>query len=762
MKISFIATYPPRTCGIATFTQNLFRSVAKNGDQLISKIKTNVVAITDKPDDYLYPPEVSISLQADCHKSYYRVAEELNRNADLVVLQHEYGIYGGQDGAYILSLLESLQVPAVATLHTVLKNPSSSQKHVLQQLGKLTRKLIVMSRLAKQFLEEIYQIPSDKIAIIEHGVPDFPLSERSLLRKKLGFEKRKVLFTFGLLGRGKGIETAINALPAIVKKHPETLYIVLGKTHPGILRENGEEYREHLLDLAKQKGVEENVQFINAFADEAELWDFLQACDVYVVPYLNEAQITSGTLSYAVGAGAAVVSTPFWHAQELLEEDRGRLFDFRNSDQLATILNELLDQPEAMLNLRSKAHNYGKHLRWHLVGKQYLNLFRQIIAAQDTAKLKQEKHLSEYPQLNLQHLKHLTDDTGILQHAKYGIPNRFEGYCLDDNARALIAAIMGSRGKVSKWHQKAATTYLSYIHHCQNEDGTFRNFMSFDRQFLDEKGSEDSFGRALWALGYTIAYDHHGLDGPALEIFRNALPQLEAVKSPRSWAFSILGIYYFLKKHPQDEHLLNLLHQIKGRLCNLYKANREAGWHWFEGFLTYCNGMLPLSLFCSLELMPDEETEKIALESTAFLEGLTMINGYCHPIGCEKFYYKNQERSLYDQQPVDVMVNVMLFLQAHRVTGKYHFFQQALICMDWFHGKNSLHLPLYNAETGGCWDGLTPSGVNQNQGAESTLSYIIARQAMDRVLAAKAGMHLNNGKSSALTPQNGYVMAKVA
>ncbi|MEK7256026.1 MAG: glycosyltransferase family 4 protein, partial [Bacteroidota bacterium] len=709
MKVAYIGTYPPRKCGIGTFTQNLVRAVFTNQFANDLSQAAEVLALSECEAGEAYPAEVSLCISDQDRESFLAASAYLNDcNADVVVLQHEYGIFGGQDGAFVLSLLDELEKPSVAIFHTVLKSPSYGQKFVLQRVAAKVNRVVVMTRMAKQFLHEIYKLPEHKVVVIEHGVPNIQTESREVLRQKLGFKGHRVLFTFGLLGRGKGIETVINALPGIVEQFPETRYVVLGKTHPANLRHAGEEYREYLLDLAAQKGVADNVQFINSFAEEQELWEHLQACDVYLTPYVNEAQITSGTLAYAIGAGAAIVSTPFWHAQELLAEDRGQLFDFRHSEQLAQIVTDLFNQPEKLETMRSQAAAYGKKLKWNLIGKQYLHLFQQVL--EEKIETMNDKHKLEMslPPVNFKHVHTLTDSTGILQHAKFSLPNRHEGYCLDDNARALIAVLMGRKLNPGIWLENAANTYLGFIYHCQREDGLFRNFMSYDRRFLEIVGSEDSFGRAVWSVGYAMAHPvNGGFYSLAKEIFDRATPQLSTIQSPRSIAFAMMGIYHALQRNPGDENLLNLMHELRMRLCDLYHSCSDASWRWFEDCFTYSNGIMPLALFHSLEIMPEESVQQVAKESTRFLEEVTLADGFCRPIGCESFYSKGEERSVFDQQPVDVYAKVLLFLQAWKVTGKERFYKNALLCNSWFYGKNELHLLRYDPETGGCCVGST-------------------------------------------------------
>src|SRR5690349_11265190 len=440
MKICLIGSFLPRKCGIATFSHNLLNSIG-NAGFVNEQMDAFVIAVNDCDNSYEYPEEVKFSINQNVHYDYIKAAEYINNNADVCVLQHEYGIYGGQHGVYILSLLNKLKVPVITTLHTILKEPNFLQKIILQQISNKSSQVVVMSRLAVKFLKTIYHIPDEKIAMIEHGVPHLEKVE-PLQKELLPFSNKRILFTFGLLSRNKGIETVIEALPDVVKNHPDVVYVVLGKTHPAVLRSSGEEYRNYLKQLAEKSGVREHVYFIDKFVTDEQLFAYLKAIDIYITPYLNEAQITSGTLSYAIGAGTVVVSTPYWHAQELLSNGRGKLFSFKDAEALSAILNELLDDPAQMEYIRKKAYQYGEHLKWPLIGSRYFKIAKDAIENYDEAVKESDLNETEIPRFSLEHLKRLTDSTGVIQHAKYGIPNWTEGYCLDDNARALITVLM--------------------------------------------------------------------------------------------------------------------------------------------------------------------------------------------------------------------------------------------------------------------------------------------------------------------------------
>jgi glycosyltransferase involved in cell wall biosynthesis len=734
MRIAYISTYPPRECGIATFNQNLVGAVNANftGKDALTQ-SGFVVAMNDseKLKQYEYPDEVKFVIRQDHQKDYIRAANYLNTsNADVCILEHEFGIYGGESGIYILPLINRLEKPLITVLHTVLREPSFVQKIIMREIADQSAKVIVMSKRAVEFLRDIYEIPADKIQIIEHGVPDLEAEENNEIKKLPAFKNHKVLFTFGLISRNKGLETVIKALPAIVKQNPDVMYVILGNTHPGVLKNNGEEYRDSLKRLAAQLGVSKNLTFINKFVSEAELFQYLTAVDIYITPYLNEAQITSGTLSYAVGAGAAVVSTPYWHATELLDNDRGRIFDFKDHEQLAAIVNDLLGNPDSLTQLKRNAYDYGLHLRWPKTGAEYIKIAQEAAAKHDmNGKILQSTIVDPeiMPRFSLDHVLRLTDDTGIVQHAKFGIPNLKEGYCLDDNARALIMALMAYQRNKSPEALKLLPIYLSYIHYMQTEDGNFRNFLSFSRQYLDEVGSEDSFGRTIWSLGYLInCATNNSYREFAVEIFHKAVQQFKNLYHLRGLANTIIGVALYLKVFPTDEGMLNEMNRLTEPLMASYAKNRDTDWHWFEEKMTYDNAILPLALMHACEITGDIKVKQVAMESMAFLDKLTLNNGYLTPVGNEGWYHKGGDFPLYDQQAIETMAMVLMNFQAYQIWHKPEYIEKMFACYMWFLGENTLRAPLYDHETKGCCDGILPTGINRNQGAESTLAYLIS------------------------------------
>lgn len=725
MKIAFLATYPPRECGIGTFTNSLALAMTKNGDEENEII---VIAMHDNQEKYAFPPEVKLVIRQEHQTDYLKAADFINRNADICILEHEFGIYGGNGGVYILPLLHRLHIPLISTLHTILETPSYTEKAILKQICNMSDKLVVMSNKAIQFLEDIYDVPSEKILRIEHGVPDIHF-DKEKARTELKFTGKKLLFTFGFIGRNKGIETVIKALPQIIKKHPEIYYVVLGKTHPNVLRSAGEEYRNYLQLLVKKLKLGDHVCLLNEFAEERELFKYLAAADIYITPYVNEAQITSGTLTYAMGSGCVVVSTPYWHAAELLTGNKGCLFDFKDDKALAKVLNKLLDNPKLMESIQEKAEIYGKDIIWPKIGQRYLDLSQELITipAKVLSKKDTDIDLLLLPPFSLAHISRLTDDTGIIQHAKFGIPNLKEGYCLDDNSRALLMVCMAYKRKKNSKALKLMPIYLSYIHFMQNRDGTFRNFLSFNRNFLDETGSEDSFGRTIWVLGYLMGNAPNDAYYQAARlIFFDASPNFENLKSIRGIANTMIGLSYYLRTNPDDETMKMKLLRMTDVLIVHFEQNQSKDWNWFESLLAYDNGILPLALFHASQVLHNNKAKRIAFEAMEFLTAHTLKDGYLSVIGNRQWFVKDKERSIYAQQPIDAMSMVLMYHQAYIASGKREYLEKIFTSFMWFLGENDLRLSLYDYETKGCCDGIEDYGVNRNQGAESSLAYLIS------------------------------------
>ena len=728
MKIAFISTFPPRECGLATFNQNLIKALGYN----LEDEDSVVIAMNDSDDreTYRYPDVVKFVIRQNVREDYSAAADFINSSdIDACIVQHEFGIYGGESGLFVLPFLNQIEKPIISILHTILKSPTYLQKTIIKEIAKKSSKVIVMGKKAIGFLEDIYQIPRAKIQYIEHGVPNLEAPILNPIKKLPAFKGKKLLLTFGLISRNKGLETVVKALPSIVQQHPDIVYVILGNTHPGVVKKNGEEYREYLKSLAEELNVAKHLVFMNKFVEEEELINYLTAAEIYITPYFNEAQITSGTLSYAVGAGAAVLSTPYWHAEELLANERGRLFNFKDNEGLSNIVNELLDAPEKLSTIKNNAYQYGLQLRWPKIGEAYLSTIERAIKHPDYSDkiLRQIIDPGLMPEFELDYIKRLTDDTGIFQHAKFGIPNRKEGYCVDDNSRAIIMALMAYEETNNTEALDLLPTYLSFTHHMQLENGNFRNFMSFSRQYLDEEGTDDSFGRTIWALGYLMhAAPNRSYIEFGRELFFKAIPHFKKLTHLRGICNTITGLSYYLKSNAYDDLVLNELKDLTDKLVTAYHHTKGEDWHWFEDKMTYDNAIFPLALFHSAEITGSEEVTKIAHESLTYLEKLTFNLNSCNPIGNDGWHHRGKVMPLYDQQAIEIMAMVLMYFQAFTVTNEPEYMNKMFTSYLWFLGENSLRIPLYDGETKCCADGLHRDGINRNQGAESTLAYLIS------------------------------------
>jgi len=730
-RIAFVGNYLPRQCGIATYTTDLCEAIAARYKQ------TTCIAlpVNDIEAGYDYPPRVRFEIKEKDIDSYRRAADFLNiNNVDLVSLQHEYGIYGGIAGSHILVLLRELRMPIVTTLHTILRDPNPDQKRVLKEIAALSDRLVVMSKRGAEFLNEVYGVLPEKIDLIPHGIPDVPFVDPSYYKDQFGVEGKIVLLSFGLLSASKGIENVIAALPAILARHPNVVYIVLGVTHPQVLLNEGETYRLHLQWLAQEKGVEGQVIFYNSFISLEKLIEFISAADIYITPYLNEAQITSGTLAYTIGAGKAVISTPYWYAEEMLAEGRGVLVPFRDPAALADQVINLLDNESERHAMRKLAYVFGREMIWPKVAKRYMESFESARAKRrhfthpDFAVKPLDKRPGELPPLKLDHLHHMTDETGILQHAIFTVPNYREGYAIDDNARALmVSALLEALGNKSAL--ELGSRYLAFIWYAFNtENGRFRNFMDYQRHWLEEGGSDDSHGRTLWALGAVLGRSNTpALHSMAGWMFEKALPAILKTTSPRAWAFAIMGIQEYLQRFAGDSRANHIREELSGRLLKLYQGHNSDKWRWYEDRLTYCNAALPHALLLCGHAIPNAAMTEAGLESLSWLADLQHAKtGYFVPIGSNGFYPQGGKRALFDQQPVEAQTMVSACLEAYRITLDNRWQKEARRVFEWFLGRNSLNLPVYDPTTGGCRDGLHPDRVNENQGAESTLAFLQA------------------------------------
>lgn len=733
-RIAFIGNYLPRQCGIATFTTDLSESIASE----FPNTTCIALPVNDLEQGYEYPARVRFELTEKDIESYRRASDFLNiNNVDIVCLQFEYGIFGGKAGSHIIALLRELRMPVVTTLHTILRDPNPEQRAVLEKVTALSDRIVVMSSKGSEFLRDIYHVPQEKIDLIHHGIPDVPFVDPSFHKDLFGVEGKTVLLSFGLLSPSKGIENVISALPKILEKYPNVVYIVLGETHPQVRRNDGETYRLSLHMLAQEKGVDSQVIFYNRFVSIEELIEFIGAADIYITPYLNEAQITSGTLAYTLGAGKAVISTPYWYAEEMLADERGVLVPFNDPESLSDKVIDLLDDEQNRHAMRKRAYIFGREMIWPKAAQHYMDSFQRA----RIERMNSTKHPvlivkplgeipGELPPLKLNHLLRMTDDTGMLQHAIFTVPNYIEGYTTDDNARALIVSILLE--SIMNGESTILTSrYLAFILFSFNPDnGHFRNFLDFQRHWLEKKGSDDSHGRTLWSLGTVLGRSKiASFQSIAGRLFEKALSAIMDMTSPRAWSFALLGIHEYSQKYAGDSRVNRVRQELSERLMTLYGKCHTDNWHWFENSLSYCNAVLPHALLVSGNASSNGRMIEGGIESLRWLADLQRadsVGGHFVSIGSNGFYTKNGERARFDQQPVEAQTMVSACLEAFRVTGDKYWRKEARRAFEWFLGRNDLNLSIYDPISGGCRDGMHPDRLNENQGAESTLAFLQA------------------------------------
>lgn len=747
-KIAVIGNYSPRQCGIATFTTDLSQSLAR---ELTTEDNLINVAMDDIPEGYNYPHQVKFRVRQNVQSDYYWAADYINANQyDAVIVQHEYGIYGGEDGSHILQMIQSLKMPVITNLHTVLEHPTKGQLKVMKGLAKYSDRLLVMSKKAFNILTKVYDIDKKMIAFIPHGIPDATFRSPGVYNKLFGLENKDIILTFGLLGPDKGIESMIEAMPLIIKENPKAVYLILGQTHPHILERSGDSYRRDLQQLVNKLGIKDHVVFHNQFVKLETLVQYLQTSKIYAIPYLKKEQITSGTLSYALGVGAAVVSTPFWHAEELLADGRGKLVPFNDSHEMAKEINNLLLNDHEREVMRFKGYQYARSMVWKEVSKMHLDLISKIkerkpLGNTQEAGIKCHKIFNDLPEINLSHLKTMTDDTGLLQHAKYMTPNFHHGYCVDDNARGLIAITKYYALRKDKGVLPLIQKYLAFLFYAFNhENGRFRNFMSYDRRWLELSGSEDSHARALWGLGVTVKEaPDSSIRNMAMRLFLESLPIVEHFTSPRAWGYTILGLQSYLSIYEGDISARKIRDNLAEKIYALFKNNITEDWHWCENTATYANAILPHALILAGKSMPNQEMFDTGIKALKWLLKIqTASGGHLSVIGNDGWLDKQGNRSMFDQQPIEVKSLINACLDAYIETGDKQWFEESERCLSWFLGHNDLQLPVCDYKTGGCGDGLESQGVNGNQGAESTLAWIISLVSMHTAMALQ--FHLDD------------------
>ncbi len=752
-KVAFISSFLPRKCGIATFTSDLIKNtaLAANGE-----FEPLVVAMRSG-SDLVYKEPVKFEIRQNVKNDYICAADYINfSHIDVVSVQHEFGLFGGDAGSYLSLLLKRLNAPVITTLHTVLNEPNPDYHKSMVDLCQASYKVITMNERGIDMLADIYGVSRKKIQLIAHGIPDLPFVDSNYYKHKFGMEGRKTILTFGLLSKNKGIEVMLQAIPEIVKEEPSVLYIILGMTHPSVVKHDGESYRFSLQQMVKELGIQEHVIFHNRFVTDDELANFLCAADVYVTPYLNKEQLTSGTLSFAVGTGKAVVSTPYWAATELLANGQGKLVRFSDAKHTAEAIIDILRNDSLFYSLRRKAYEYGRSRTWAKIGQTYWKLFSTKrlpvrIPGRTPQLLAQTSSSIQVPEPSLAHLKRLTDDTGMYQHARFTTPDRRHGYCTDDNARAVIAITKYYAQYSDPEALRLFDIYLSFIMHSQNSDGSVRNFMNFDRTWVKNEPVNDALGRTLWAFGTVMA------DPPLpahLSIIKDCFDKsIKHVTAPfpRGMAYSILGMSDYLKQFPGASDIKRYMAIAADKLMYLYEQNSRANWQWFEDELTYDNAVLPHALFIASRVLGQKYLD-VADKTCRFLLEETFDSDHFSYVGCKGWYRQTGTKALFDQQPIEAASSVMMLRAAYDATLDHRFLSLQRKAFDWFLGENDLRIPVYNFRTKGCHDGLMQSGLNANQGAESTLSFVLSLLSVieSYTLVDKAAANVGPGTKTTL------------
>jgi glycosyltransferase involved in cell wall biosynthesis len=699
----------------------------------LPKLDTCVVAMTDSGCTYDYPPEVRFQINDQKVDDYVQAAEFLNASRfDVVSLQHEYGIFGGPAGGNITELLSRLKMPIVTTLHTILAEPTPIQRAVMQRIINASAKIVVMSEKGQQFLRCVHDVPASKIQVIPHGIPDLPFRGTRHAKAKLGFAGKTVILTFGLLSPNKGIEIMLDAMPGIIKACPDAVYVILGATHPHLIRDEGEAYRDGLTARVRELGIQDHVVFVNQFVEQATLLDFISMCDIYTTPYLNEAQMTSGTLAYSFGLGKAVVSTPYWHAEELLADGRGILVPLGDSKAIGAEIAGLLTNDDRRYAMRKRAYATSRSMTWPQTANGYMAIFETVCARptipHSIVPIASEIRRQTIPTIQIDHFLSLCDSTGILQHAVYSVPDRAHGYCVDDNARALLlASALASSGE-SHLPPMAIASFAAFIQHAWNpESRRFRNFMSYERRWLEKAGSEDSHARTLWALAECTLNDADlSRRRWAAGLFKTALPSVEEFSSPRAWSFTLLALNAYAKLHGNDEFAERMRKHLSDKLMLRFSETQTPDWLWFEDMLAYDNARLPQALIQTGLATRTQSYIDVGLRSLRWLMSVQTSPTECfRPVGTGSFGHARRKPEIFDQQPVEASATISACLEASRVDNSPEWPKGATRAFGWFLGENDLNISLIDPSIGSCLDGLHPDRANENKGAESVLSYLL-------------------------------------
>lgn len=758
LKVLFIGTYVPKECGIATFTFDLLNSVSGVHDD----IHCEVIALNDPGETYDYPEEVVFQIERNKLEDYHRAADFINQSdADIVCLQHEFGLFWGNAGDYIFTLLSGINKPVITTLHTVIREPQPEYRASTEKLIQYSEKLVVMSQTAVNMLKEVYNVPDEKIEVIFHGLPDYPFNNCEKYKQRLNLKGSPLILTFGLLSQNKGIESMLEALPEVVDQYPDLTYLILGATHPVVKKHSGEAYREYLVKRISELGLGNNVVFHDKFVEKEELCNYILASDIYASPYLSREQIVSGALTYAIGMGKAIVSTPYWYAQEMLSDNRGILVDFGDTEGFKNSLLYLIENPDECNNMRKKAYDFGRKMTWKNIGKEYNNVFTKALKDYNTyPRIRNRFNFlpNQLPQVKLDYLKLLTDDVGIIQHTNLGVPARHHGYSTDDVGRGLVALIqlIDSQEKAEElW--KLITTYMSFLEHAQTDSGHFHNFMNYKREFLDEEGSEDTLGRAIYGLGYVVScpYMSKNIRTLAHTLISKSKTQMEKLNYPRAKAYTMCGLYEMLRAGVDAEDFeatfVSRRDAVKSidalvdkdifesifishadSLVNLYETNHKEGWNWFEPTVTYSNSKLSESLILAYNYTKNRTYRRVGLATLDFLTDIQWKGDFFDIVGNQGWYSCDGEKPIFDQQPIEAGYLTQAYISAYETVRDRKYLELARYSFEYFLGRNRLRTPIYDSMTGAVCDGLNCDGINCNQGAESIICYLMALNSLNR------------------------------
>lgn len=726
LKLAIVSTYPPTECGIATYT----KAIAKITEEFYLKNKIKICAIDS--GNYKYNDRVIYKINKVDPTSYVAAAEKINAsNFEVVCLQHEYGLFGGKDGKYILHFLENLKKPVVTTFHSVLTLHSKHRSELTKQIIERSQAIIVMTNNAKKILEDFFGVKNKQIYVIPHGGPNIRPESKELVKQKLGYKNKIVLLTFGLLNPGKGIEYSLRAIKEVIKKHQNLIYLIVGVTHPDVKKRHGEKYRNFLLKLVKKYNLQKYVKFVNKYLEYSELVDYLKTADIYLAPQLDLYQAVSGTLAYAICCNNAIISTSTQYAKEILKNNRGILIKEKNHSEIAKAIDSLIENQDKLEKIKFNAYSLGRNMIFPRVSLEHLRVFE--IEAHRQPEERFETLFTKFDLApSLRYVEGMTTELGIVQHAKLDVPDLRFGYSIDDQARALISVWQYcSLFNDINNYKKLINTYLDFIIVAQQKDKFFHNFMDQGGHFIDKEGSEDSFGRTMWALGYVggISQNAPSISRRAKRIFYANLPKAQKLKYLRSIAYTILGTYYIGEK--------DLIKNLAEKLINNYKNTAVKKWQWFENQLLFANAILPYSLLFGYKLTKCEKYLSIAKKTFNFLNQVCRHKNYPAPIGQAGWYYKGKNKAIFDQQAIDAADMVLCASELYQETHEEKYLEIAKEWFRWFHGNNIHRITMYDYATGGCYDGLTKTHINMNEGAESVLVYLLAYLKLAEIIKRK-------------------------